>query len=443
MGLFFKNAILVTMNREREVIRGGLRVQGDRVAGLGPGVREEPGDRVIDAGGRALIPGLIQSHVHLCQTLFRGQADDLELMDWLKLHIWPLEGSHDPDSLYYSALLGCGELFKGGTTGIIDMATVHHTGAVLEAIRESGIRAITGKCMMDGGEGVPGSLGEETGASLEESVDLLEKWHNREGGRIRYAFAPRFALSCTPDLLREVGRLARHYGVKVHTHASENRQEVKAVREKTGLGNIQYLQELGLLGPDLVLAHCIWLDPGEEELLVQSQTSIAHCPSSNLKLASGIARVPSLLSRGASISLGSDGAPCNNNLDQFMEMRLAALIQKPLWGPAALPAREAFEMATRAGARAMGLEEETGSLEPGKKADLALVDLEGLHTSPEQETENIYARLVYQARSSDVIMTVIDGRVVMEQGHLTTLEEEKIKKKSTQALKRIKRMTRN
>ncbi|WP_227765301.1 5'-deoxyadenosine deaminase [Zhaonella formicivorans] len=437
MSILIKNATIVTMNQEREIVQGNILLEGDRIVAIGQ-TREEA-DRVIDATGKVVIPGLIQSHVHLCQTLFRGQADDLELLDWLKLRIWPLEGCHDPESLYYSAMLGCGELFKGGTTAIIDMETVNHTEVALEAIFKNGMRAVTGKCMMDYGDDVPESLMEDTDRSIQESVDLLEKWHGKGNGRIQYAFTPRFVVSCTERLLVEVRDLAQKYNVRVHTHASENRGEIELVQQDRGMRNVVYLEKIGLAGPNLVLAHCIWLDEQEMEILVQSGTKIAHCPSSNLKLASGIAKIPELISKGAHVSIGADGAPCNNNLDQFVEMRLAALIQKPIYGPTVMPAEQVFELATIGGAKAMGLENEIGSLEVGKKADLAIVDLSGLHTNPLMGKVSIYSQLVYQAKSSDVLYTIVDGQIVLDNRVLTTIDEEEVKEKCNEAIVRVAR----
>jgi 5-methylthioadenosine/S-adenosylhomocysteine deaminase len=220
MSILIKNAKIITMNEKRDVISGSILIKGNKIVAIGD--VKETAKHIIDASGKLVIPGLIQTHVHLCQTLFRGQADDLELLDWLKLRIWPLEGAHDPESVFYSALLGCGELFKGGTTSIIDMETVHHTESAIEALVQSGMRAITGKCMMDYGDDVPDSLIENTQDSIAESVDLYEKWHGKGDGRIHYAFTPRFVVSCTEELLLEVRDLAHKFGVKVHTHASEN-----------------------------------------------------------------------------------------------------------------------------------------------------------------------------------------------------------------------------
>ncbi|MGB9660834.1 MAG: 5'-deoxyadenosine deaminase [Moorellaceae bacterium] len=436
MSILIKNGILVTMDKERRILNGNLYIEDNFIAAVGD--TPERADTVIDASGQAVIPGLVQTHVHLCQTLFRGQADDLALLDWLKKRIWPLEGAHDEESIYYSALLGCAEMLLSGTTTILDMETVHHTEAAVKGIEQSGIRCTFGKVMMDAGEGVPPSLREDAEASLAESVELCRKWHGAAGGRLRYAFAPRFALSCSDKLMREVGELARRYGVLVHTHASENREEVRLVEELTGKRNVTYLHELGLTGPNVVLAHCIWLDETEKEILATTGTQVAHCPSCNLKLGSGIAPVPELISRGVNVTLGADGAPGNNNLDMFKEMHLAALIQKPLHGPTAMPAWQVMEMATLGGARALGLEQEIGSLEVGKKADVVIVDLHGLHQTP-GDTVDIYSRLVYETRGSDVAWTIVDGRPVVADRRLLSIDVEELQRQCNLALRRVRR----
>ncbi|MDI6812815.1 MAG: 5'-deoxyadenosine deaminase [Desulfitobacteriaceae bacterium] len=436
MRILFKNAKIVTMNAQREVITGDLLVDGDRIAQVG-GTVDVSVDKVVDVRGDLLIPGLIQPHIHLCQTLFRGQADDLELLDWLKLKIWPLEGGHDAESLYDSALLGIGELFLGGTTTIVDMETVHHTEHAFQAILDSGLRALSGKCMMDDPSGdVPGSLQETTEDSLQESVDLFEKYHGQGNGRLEVAFTPRFVISCTDPLLKEVARLAEAKKAFVHTHASENRGEIQVVESTRGRRNVVFLDEIGLTGSRLLLAHCIWLDEEEKKILVESQTRVVHCPSSNLKLASGLAPIPELLARGAQVSLAADGAPCNNNLDAFVEMRHAALIQKPLLGPTVMPAQQVFEMATLSGAKAILHEHDLGSLEVGKKADLAIVSLAGLHTWPNEHVD-VYAQLVYQAHSSDVRLTMVDGQIVMQDRQLLTIDVPTLKKSSTRSLHRV------
>jgi 5-methylthioadenosine/S-adenosylhomocysteine deaminase len=342
------------------------------------------------------------------------------LIDWLKKRVWPMEAAHSADSLYASARLGVAELIRGGTTCALTMETVHHTEQVFRAVEESGFRATIGKCMMDKGDEVPGELREATSDSIEESLALIERWNGRAGGRIRACFAPRFAVSCTRELLERVAELSRERGVMVHTHASENRDEIEMVERETGRRNIEYLNDVGLAAPHVLLAHCVHLDDGELDILRATGTHVAHCPSSNLKLGSGLARVTEMIERGISVSLGADGAACNNRLDMFTEMRTAALIQKSLRGPQALPALTALRLATIDGARALGLGEEIGSLEVGKRADMILVNLDDFHMTPRPD---LVSTIVYAAEAGDVDTVIIDGRVVMRDGILTTLDK--------------------
>ncbi len=271
-------------------------------------------------------------------------------------------------------------------------------------------------------------------------MDLLEKWHGRYNGRIQYAFMPRFVVTCSEELLAEVAKLAGQYNVKVHTHASENRSEIQLVGRERGMRNVAYLHKLDMTGPNLILAHCIWLDDTEISILAQTGTAMVHCPSSNMKLASGIARIAEIVEMGITVGIAADGATCNNNLDQFQEMRLCALLQKPLHGPTVMPAQKVFELATIGGAKAMGLDKQIGSIEPGKRADLALVALDGLHNTPSQGG-NIYSQLVYQLQSSDVAMTMVDGQVVMEKRQLLTIDQKEVRKKCLKAITRLKQRT--
>lgn len=435
MSILIKNATIVTMNANRDIIYGDLLIENDRISRIGK-LNQYTADTVIDASNQLLLPGFVQSHVHLCQALFRGMADDLELLDWLKQRLWPLEANHDEESLYYSSLLGCAELLRGGTTSIIDMATVNHTESVFTAVKQAGIRYLGGKCLMDHGEDVPENMLDTTEQALSESLELYERWNNYDNGRIRYALCPRFAVSCSDTLLRETASLSRQYQIPVHTHASENRGEIELVEKERGMRNVIYLDSLGLCNNKLILAHCIHLNEDEMQILVDSQSNIVHCPGSNLKLGSGIAPIPGLLDRGARISLGADGAPCNNNLSMFMEMRLAALIHKPFHGPSSMPAETVVEIATLGGAKAMGLENEIGSLEEGKKADMVLISLDGWHTRP-QNAAKVYSQLVYQAQASDVSATIVDGHLLMKDGHLLIINEEEVKSRAETSLPRV------
>lgn len=434
--LLIKGATVITLNNKNQVFDGDVYVENGRIGALGDSLAgtKYKAAEVIDAHDRVLLPGFVQTHVHLCQTLFRGAADDLSLIDWLTRRVWPMEAAHTPESVYASARLGIAELIRGGTTCALTMETVHHTEAVFRAVEESGFRATVGKCMMDKGDRIPPGLREQTEDSIAESVALLERWHGHAGGRIRYCFAPRFAVSCTEELLQHVARLSRERGVIVHTHASENSDEIEMVERDTGRRNIEYLNDVGLTAPNVVLAHCVHIDSSEMEVLSRTGTHVAHCPSSNLKLGSGLAPVFEMLKRGISVSLGADGAPCNNRLDMFTEMRTAALIQKALHGAEALPALQVLRMATIDGARALGLDAEIGTIEVGKRADLTLLNIEAPHTTPHPDP---VSTIVYAAEAADVETVIIDGCVVLLAGKLTTLDEHAVILEANEQSKRL------
>jgi len=413
-----RGGTVITMDARRRVARADLLVEEGRIARIAAGLRAPSGAEVIDCAGKAVLPGLVQAHVHLCQVLFRNHADGLELLDWLTQRIWPFEAAHDARSLRFSARLGIAELLLGGTTCVLDMATVRHTEEVLRAAEESGIRYLGGKCLMDAAG--PQGLREQAPAALREAERLGTRWHGAADGRIGWALCPRFVLSCSEELLRGVRDLSARHGWLVHTHASENPKEVAAVRARTGMDNVAYFEKLGLAGPRVVLAHCVHLTSREARLMARSGTSAVHCPGANLKLASGLAPVPRLLAQGVNVALGGDGAPCNNTLDAFHEMRLAATLHLPRFGPRAMPAEEVLAMATVRGARALGLDEEIGSLEPGKRADVSVVDLRAPHLSP--PGADLHAAIVYAARASDVTDVLVGGRAVVRDRRLLTLD---------------------
>ena len=417
--ILIKGGTIVTMDEQNFIVRGDVLIRDGRIEDVGSHLNAEANE-IIDATGCAVLPGFVQTHIHLCQTLFRGAADDLALIDWLKQRVWPMEAAHTAESIRASARLGVAELIKGGTTCALTMETVRHTEEVLRVVTETGFRATVGKCMMDKGDDVPGELHEETQQSIRESVGLIEKWHGSAGGRVRCCFAPRFAISCTAELLSAVSELSRKHRVMIHSHASENKNECEMVESETGRRNVAYLDSLGISGAHVLLAHCIHLDTEEMETLARTKTNVAHCPSSNLKLGSGLARIAEMLARTIPVSLGADGAACNNRLDMFTEMRTAALLQKLAHGPEVLPAARVLRMATIDGAQALGLEKEIGSLEVGKRADVIVLKLDQLHSSPQPD---VVSALVYSAVASDVRTTIIDGQVLMRDGELLTLNE--------------------
>jgi cytosine/adenosine deaminase-related metal-dependent hydrolase len=432
MQTLVRGGTIVTCDAEApwgQVLEGSVLIRDGQIVEVGSGPqisRALSGKdicKVIDAEGCAIIPGFVQAHIHLCQTLFRGMADDLHLLSWLRERIWPLEAAHDEKSSKASAELGLVEMMRAGTTTILDMGTVNAHDAVMDACVRSGIRAVSGKTMMDSGEGVPKRLLETTRRSLDESERLARDWDGANHGRIRYGYAPRFILSCSEELIRGVAALAKSRGAIVHTHAAEQAPEREAVRDALGDDDIAILRKWGVSGARAVFAHGVQLRDDEAKQIAKEGTRIVHCPSSNLKLASGIARIAELDAFGVQLALGADGAPCNNNLDPWTEMRHAALGAKIKTGVTSLPAARVFRLATIDGARALGLDSLIGSIEPGKQADLAIVRIDREHVEP---GGNIFSKLVYACQARDVAHVMVRGELVVTFGEHLLLDAEKI-----------------
>lgn len=411
--VLLKGGTIVTVDQNDRVLVGDVLIEGGRIKAIGKDLVATPGTRVVDVKGSIVCPGFVQAHIHLCQVLFRGFAEDLPLLPWLQQRIWPFEAAHSAATLKASARLGIAELLLGGTTGALDMGTVNHQQVIFEAAHELGIRLTSGKTLMDKVGASP--LDETTQQALSTSNALADRWHRSGTDRIRYAYSPRFILSCSDELLKGSVREARERGCLVHTHASENPGEVEAVRKATGTDNVTALHQRGVSGDDVVLAHCVHLSPEERAILRSTGTKVVHCPSTNLKLASGIAPIPELLADGVVVGLGADGAPCNNRLSAFTEMRLAALLQKPAHGADAMPARVALRMATMGSARAIGRSDEIGSLEVGKRGDVVVVGLERPHLRPVSDPT---ATLVYAAEAGDVVHVFVDGQQLVRDRRL-------------------------
>ena len=367
------------------------------------------GVKVRDMDGAYIGPGFVQAHIHLCQTLFRGMAEDLELLRWLGERIWPMEAAHDEESAYWSARLGLTELLLSGTTSILDMGTLRHTDSIFKACEEVGIRATVGRAMMDRPN--PAGLSMAAEENLRGACDEADRWHGK--GRLKYGFAPRFVPSCTEGLLLETIAEARRRGALLHTHASENTDELELVRSLTGRDNIEYLGDVGLLGKDVCLAHCIHLDQHGYELLRDTGTTVVHCPSSNLKLASGIADTSKMIRMGINVAIGADGAACSNRLDIFSEMRLAALIQKIPHGVSSLSPEAVMNMATLAGARALG--ENGGKVEAGANADFVVYAKDQLALTT---GGNILSSIVYAATPQVIGEVWIGGEQVVNAGEV-------------------------
>ncbi len=431
--ILIQNGLLVTMDEKRRIFTGNLYLKNGRIAEVG--TPRASADVVIDAGGMAVLPGFIQTHIHLCQVLFRGLADDTDVVDWLKQRIWPFESAHDGASIRASAMLGIAELLAGGTTTALSMETTRHTDGVYDAIVESGFRCISANAMMDVTEPGTEMRGLTSEESLTETQRLHREWQGRGNGRLGTAVMPRGARNCSPWLMEHSRRFAKENGLLVHTHVSENGPLSAWLKSETGLGDIELLEQQKLTGENLVVAHAIHLAPDEVELVKRRGVKIAHCPSANMKLASGFCRVPELLEEGVCISLGADGAPCNNNLDIFQEMRLASLIHKPRCGPTSMDAQTVLEMATLGGAKTLGLEKELGSLEAGKKADVVLLRRGALHALPLAGVP-VQGQIVYSMKSGDVDTTIVDGEILYQNGYFTKLDSASVAAEAARQLEK-------
>ncbi|MFD1632868.1 5'-deoxyadenosine deaminase (plasmid) [Haloplanus ruber] len=415
----------VVADSETVIDDGAVVVSGSRIEAVGERSVIEP--QFSDHEHQSydvLLPGLVGGHIHSVQSLGRGIADDTELLDWLFDYILPMEASLSASEMEIAAKLGYLEMIESGTTTCIDHLSVAHADEAFEAAGEIGIRGVLGKVLMD--QRSPDDLLEDTQAALDESERLIRQYHGSFDDRIRYAVTPRFAVSCSEECLRGARELADAYdGVRIHTHASENQSEIETVKADTGMRNIHWLDEVGLTGEDVVLAHCVWTDESEREVLAETGTHVTHCPSSNMKLASGVAPVWDYLDRGINVALGNDGPPCNNTLDAFTEMRQASLLQKvDQLDPTATPASDIFEMATINGARAAGFDE-LGAIREGWRADIVGLDTDLTRATP---LHDVLSHLVFAAHGDDVRFTMVDGTVLQEHGEVTAIDAEAVRR---------------
>ena len=413
---------------------GAVVVADDTIVAVGEetALRERYADhkrRTFDL----VAPGLVGGHVHSVQSLGRGVADDAALLDWLFEAVLPMEAAMDAEATRAAAELGYLECLGSGTTTVVDHLSVNHAAEAFEAAIETGIRGRLGKVLMD--QRSPDGLREETQAGLDESEALIREYHGAADGRIRYAVTPRFAVSCSEACLRGCRRLADRYdGVTIHTHASENEDEVATVETDTGMRNVDWLDEVGLTGPDVTLAHCVHTDEHERTLLAETDTVVTHCPSSNMKLASGIAPIDDYLDRGITVALGNDGPPCNNTLDPFTEMRQASLLRKvDARDPTRLPASTAVAMATENGARAAGFER-IGRLEPGYEADVIGITTDRTRATPVHDP---LSHLVYAAHGDDVVFAMVDGTVRYDGGEHVGIDAAAVRERATRHAERI------
>jgi 5-methylthioadenosine/S-adenosylhomocysteine deaminase len=424
------NGTMLTMDDRRNIIPDGLlAISGNTIHYIG---KDEKGsvsaEKELDAEGGLILPGLINGHTHAAMTLFRGLADDLPLMDWLNNYIFPVEGKMDDDFVRVGSLLACAEMIMSGTTTFCDMYLFEEE--VARAAKEAGMRCLIGEVLYDFPSPNYGTV--EKGFIYTEA--LIERW--KGDPLINIAVEPHSLFTCGAELLLKANDLALRKGVPLILHMAETKEEMEETEKRFGKRPAQHLKDLGLLGPHLILDHCVHVSKSEIDLLARHKVSVVHNPESNMKLASGIAPVPEMIARGIKVGLGTDGCASNNNLDLFGEMDMAAKLHKAQrLDPTVMDAPTLIRMATIDGARALGLGEITGSLEVGKRADLIVIDINKPHLTP---MYNPYSHLVYAASGHDVRHSIIDGRIVMEDRRLRTLDLEDIIERSKQKSKKVR-----
>ncbi len=414
MDIKIEGATIIACDQKKRVLKNGsIAVEDGRIVEIKEKIRGEA-DYLVDGRGKLVLPGLVNAHTHLSMTLLRGVADDMPLMTWLQDHIWPIEAHLEEEHIRAGSDLGIVEMIKSGTTCFNDM--YWHMESTAECVEKSGIRAALSTPLLD----VMGP--DQRGKLLKEGESLIKKYAGHE--RINPFLGPHAPYTCSEEMLLSVRELQEKYRLGVHIHVSETEEEVENIKKSKGSPPFAYLNDIGFLDGHVVAAHSVWVSKEEMEIMKDRGVKVAHNPVSNMKIAAGIAPVPEYLERGITVGLGTDGAASNNSLDMFEDMKIAALLHKVHSGnPEAVPAEAALEMATIGSARALGLEKNIGSVEVGKRADIILVDLKRPHLTP---LTHPVSHIAYAAKGSDVSHTIVDGRMLMEDRRLTTLDEEKV-----------------
>ena len=417
--LLITNGIVMTMDPDDRILaNGAVAIDGDRIAAVGPAdeLAALAAPEVIDANGGIIMPGLINTHTHAAMTLFRGLADDLPLMNWLNEHIFPAEALLDADKVQTGTLLGCAEMLLSGTTCFCDMYLFED--AVAQAAHRAGMRAVVGEVLYDFPSPNYGSI--EKG--FEYTRNLIDTW--QDDPLVTIAVEPHSPYLCAPDLLTEAADIARENDLPLVIHLAETRKEVHDLQERYGSTPVQHLANLGLLAANLLACHCVVLSEGDMDLLAEHDVKVSHNPESNMKLASGVSPVTELIARGVCTGLGTDGCSSNNNLDLFAEMDTAAKLHKAFrLDPTVMNAARVLRMATIDGARALGLEAITGSLETGKKADIIIIDTHQPHLTPMFHPTS---HLVYAVGGGDVQTTIVNGRLLMKDRQLLHMDVNKV-----------------
>lgn len=416
MSYLIKDISIIPMTADDYIIeKGYLEIAGHEIRQVAEGQAPEGGyERIIDGTNLVALPGLVNAHTHAAMTLLRGYADDMPLMEWLEQKIWPLEAKLTGEDVYWGTMLAIVEMIRSGTTCFADMYFFMDRAA--EAADRTGIRALLSRGLI--------GVGPDGEKALAESRELIRQWNKSDHGRVRFNLGPHAPYTCPPEYLRQVADLAGELGVGMHIHLAETASEAADSLSTYGLTPVAHLDSLGLFEHPVLAAHCVHLTEEDIEILARKGVRVAHNPESNMKLASGIAPVPRLLQAGVAVALGTDGASSNNNLDMMQEMHSCALLHKVnSMDPTVIPAYQALKMATVHGAQALGLADAIGTLEPGKKADLILVRVDGPHCIPRYD---IIANLIYAGQASDVDTVIIDGRIIMHKRVIRTFDEEEV-----------------
>jgi 5-methylthioadenosine/S-adenosylhomocysteine deaminase len=438
-GLLIENSSLLTINSRDEIIsKGYLFIEEDRIAAVGEGDAPDSlhsqASEIIDAAGQIVMPGLINAHVHLQQSLVRGLADDREVWDWVQNVAFPIYGEMNPEEVYLATLMGMVENIRSGTTTTTDNQTVRSRAgnfeAAFRAARDSGIRYKLARGFNE--RGVPDQFIESAEEIIEDMTGLYDTWHGQENGRIRLDFNPHTLYLVTEETMLRVNEKALEWGIGIHLHTAESEDELNKFVQETGLRHVEWLADRELLGPHFQLAHSVWLNDEEIEKIAESGAVPVHNPVCNMFCGSGVSPVPQMISRNIPVAMGTDGQACNNGQEMMDTLKWALNVHKlNSLDAMILSPEQVIKMATRNGTHAFGLADQIGSLEPGKKADLIIVDLDDPRmTIP---TLNLPSLLVNFARAEDVLTTIVDGKILMRDKEILCLDEEVLRKEFKQA----------
>ncbi len=424
MKIHLKNFDILSSTSSTPIEGGSVLVQDDRIEQVIPEGSDEnsiSADRTIDGNGDLLLPGFVNAHSHLGMTIFRGYADDIELDSWLNDWIWPAEEHLTPEEVYWASLLAIIEAIHSGTTAIADM--YFYMDQTATAIEEAGIRGLISQGL------IANELDEAGREEIQSGLELADEWDGEADGRISVALSPHAPYTCGDEVLKEVSKIAARRDIPIHTHISETKKEVEDSYEEYRLSPVERLENLGVLENETLAAHCVHLNREDMEILGEKDVVVTHNPSSNMKLSSGAAPIRELQERGVEVLLGTDGPGTNNDLDIFGEMRQAAFLAKlESDDPRTLSAEETLGLATAETVNQLGLSN-LGKIEVGKKADLIGVNRQAAHWTPEYDT---VSNLVYSGKANDVGMMMVDGNMVMEDGNLKTIDEERVINKVSQ-----------